>query len=170
MDVYINNGNASTWTIGDGVRLADIDGKPRILKHSHVWWSTWQVLSILIGDGIDDYVQIDAQGRLTAYKNGGPSSTSNVPWVWYSEDNGNLIATGVGVPGSAIRLADLNGDGKADYVIVDPETGSITWYENGGEQVDGSWIWYPRGKVADGIGNGAGVVLADIVSVYDLYY
>lgn len=35
IDVYINNGRAATWTVGDGVHLADMDGKSSL---GHEFW------------------------------------------------------------------------------------------------------------------------------------
>ena len=57
----------------------------------------------------------------------------------------------------------MDGDGKADYVIVDAKTGSLTVWKNGGPKTDG-WIWYPppNGPIASGLGAGRGVVLADL--------
>lgn len=102
------------------------------------------------------------------YKNGGPPPTegtgSDKSWLWYPINGGFPIATGIGIPPRQVRIADLNGDGKADYITVDPKTGAVSWYENGGPRDGGGWVWYPRGKVAGGIGDGAGVTFADIVS------
>ena len=43
---------------------------------------------------------------------------------WYA------IATGVGSPGNQIRFADLNGEGKADYLDIDPTTGATQAWLN----------------------------------------
>lgn len=60
-----------------------------------------------------------------------------------------------------MRRADLNGDGRDDYVWIDPKTGAATLYVNGGFTSSGV-TWLPWGVVASGIGDGAGVVFADI--------
>lgn len=45
----------------------------------------------------------------------------------------NQIASGVGAPaGSKVLFSDINGDGRADYVVVNPTTGSLTVWLNGG--------------------------------------
>jgi len=41
-----------------------------------------------------------------------------------------VIASGVGGPWSSIQLADINGDKKADYVVVDPTNGSLEVWLN----------------------------------------
>jgi hypothetical protein len=62
-------------------------------------------------------------------------------------------------------MADIDGDGKVDYLIVDPKTGATSWYQNGGADgaANGGWSWVPKGQIASGIGDGAGVQFADIV-------
>ncbi len=63
-----------------------------------------------------------------------------------------------------LTQSTLIGDGRADYLIVDPKTGGVSAYLNGGENVAAStgWIWLPQGSIAGGIGDGAGVKFADI--------
>lgn len=55
------------------------------------------------------------------------------------------------------------GDGKDDFVIVDPKTGGLTLYKSGGQQSDGKWGWDPvEGQIATGLGLGRAVRLADM--------
>lgn len=75
---------------------------------------------------------------------GGDASGAN--WIWVPQGQ---IASGVG-PGVSVRFADIDGDGKADYLLVDP-SGVTTMYRNGG-QVSGGWTWYPYGVIATGVG------------------
>lgn len=54
-------------------------------------------------------------------------------------------------------LKNKTGDGKDDFVIVDPKTGGLTLFKSGGEQQkdDGtiSWGWIPvEGQIASGLG------------------
>jgi hypothetical protein len=37
-----------------------------------------------------------------------------------------MVAPGVGDPGSEVQFADINGDGKADYLDIDPPTAAST--------------------------------------------
>ena len=72
ISAYLNNGAADNAVTGDGVRIADLDG-----------------------DGIDDYLAVDAKGAVVAYRNGG--SGGNIQdWVWFPVNNLNPIATGIG--------------------------------------------------------------------------
>ena len=61
----------------------------------------------------------------------------------------------MGADRATIHFADLTGNGKADYLVVDAKTGAVKLWENGGG-VDsrGVWIWNPRGTVALGVGEG----------------
>ena len=71
------------------------------------------------------------------------------------------IASGVGAPGSSVQFADINGDGKADYLVVDPVTGAVhAWLNMGGTY--GNWGWNDMGVVASGLAPGANVRFADI--------
>ena len=138
-DVYLNKGEADTSVIGDGVRFAD-----------------------LTGDGLDDYVWLAANAATKLYRNGGYSSDGQT-WIWYPEHDGKDIATGAGAKREQIIFADMDGDGKDDFNIVDPVSGAITLYKNGGPKGNGEWIWIPVGKIASGIGGpGSAVRLADM--------
>jgi hypothetical protein len=79
-------------------------------------------------------------------------------WCWLPQ---GTIATGVGDPGSHIRLADINGDGRADYIDV-ADNSSVKLWINGGSGC-GGWCWYPQGQIASGVGDpGSWVQFADI--------
>jgi len=108
------------------------------------------------GDGRADYLWVHPSGAVTLYLNGGqlPGSATpaNINWL-----NQGQIADGIGYPGSAIQFADLNGDGRAEYLAVGAD-GSVVGYENGGftpNCVTGqgfvNWIPIP-GNIADGVG------------------
>lgn len=98
----------------------------------------------LNGDGRADYLAVDANGAVRMYLNGG---YINGKWDWI--DYGT-IATGIGAPGSHIQFADLNSDGRADYLAVDPTTGAVDMYLNGGGR-PGKWDWINYGRVATGV-------------------
>ncbi|KAL8948177.1 MAG: hypothetical protein Q9222_005610 [Ikaeria aurantiellina] len=58
----------------------------------------------------------------------------------------------------AVTFADLNGDGRDDYIWIGPN-GEITAYVNGGQAADGHWIWYPQPKqIASGVGGKRGEI------------
>ncbi|KAL8959474.1 MAG: hypothetical protein Q9193_003670 [Seirophora villosa] len=139
VDLYLNKGNVETSVIGDGVRIADLNG-----------------------DGLDDYVWLAPNAGVTLYINGGRSKDSQ-SWIWYPENDGKEIANGAGASREQIILADMDGDGKEDFCIIDPKSGAVTLYKNGGRQADGQWRWIPTGPIASGIGGpGKNVRLADL--------
>ena len=110
------------------------------------------------GDGRDDYVILNpSTGALIVYMNNNAETAGGGGWT------GPLsYASGV-APGGRVRLADINADGKADYLVVDPTTGAVdAWLNNGGEQNGGGWN--PIGRVASGVALGSRVHLADITA------
>lgn len=111
---------------------------------------------IRIGDGKDDYLAIDDAGTVTAFINGGQEGSDGL--IWYPQ---NTVASASSVAGSQVRFADIDGDGKADYLIVNDD-GSVNCWINGGLK-DGAYTWNSLGQIATGFGDdGAGVVFADI--------
>ncbi|KAL8882684.1 MAG: hypothetical protein Q9198_000354 [Flavoplaca austrocitrina] len=117
-----------------------------------------------IGDGVEDHLFIDQMGILTAYVNGGPSGGGNDGWIWYPQGDNGVINTGIGATQDQIRLADINGDKKVDYLAVNLTSGAVTAYLNGGRNPDANkgWVWLPQGVIATGIGrDGKGVQFAE---------
>ncbi|GGP66221.1 FG-GAP-like repeat-containing protein [Streptomyces abikoensis] len=99
---------------GDQVRFADIDG-----------------------DGKADYVLVGADGSLRAWRNDGGRD------AWTSL---GVIADGTGVPGPDVRLADLDGDRKADYIALQADGSVRAWHNN-----DGRGGWTALGTIATGV-------------------
>lgn len=74
-----------------------------------------------------DYLLLDPAGQLSAWRNAGGDKDGRAGWVSMGR-----IAAGVGASG-AIHLADINGDGLDDYLVVG-ENGSVqAWMNNGGD-------------------------------------
>ncbi|MFI1796472.1 esterase, partial [Streptomyces sp. NPDC020379] len=59
------------------------------------------------------------------------------------------FATGVGQPADKIRFADINGDGKADYLVLQDDGVVNAWINNGGTGHGG---WTEQGTLATGVG------------------
>ncbi|WP_327064721.1 GDSL-type esterase/lipase family protein [Kitasatospora sp. NBC_01302] len=109
------------------------------------------------GSGRADYLILDpATGAITDYINAGTDSSGNIVWIPYGQ-----IATGVGAPGSQIRLAPLYGSARADYLVVNPDTSVQAW-KNGGGTAQGGWSWSQQGTVASGVGPANRVEFADL--------
>lgn len=83
---------------------------------------------------------------------GGPNDGPNaaqVGWLY----NG-FVATGIGAPGSSVVFADINGDGRAEYLSIDSH-GAVTCYLNLGPIIDNGPHaavvgWLPQGVIATG--------------------
>jgi hypothetical protein len=118
-------------------------------------------LADLNGDGKADYIVVDpVSGAVQAYLNGGPKPSGG-DWLWFSQ---GLIASGV-APGATVQFADVDGDGLADYLVVDPTSGAVQAWLNGGPNPSGGqYFWYPQGTIATGVlaPPGSQVVFADI--------
>jgi lysophospholipase L1-like esterase len=119
----------------------------------------------LTGDGRDDYIDLNqATGAAKLWVNGGASASAPNGWLWMER---GVVATGVGSPSSNVRFADLNGDQRSDYVVVDPKSGGLSVWVNGGASVaaPNGWVWFPQGQIATGVGadpSATSLILADI--------
>jgi len=113
---------------------------------------TGVVFADMNGDGKDDFIHLADNGAATLYINQGRRDSGG--WGWWEW---GVVATGVGTSRDDIRFADLNGDGRDDYISVDQATGGLqVWYNRGTES--GDWgsvapiVWWNPGKpVASGV-------------------
>ena len=83
------------------------------------------------GDGRADYLTVSrTDGSVQLWLNGGgPDNGSDAEKVvWYPHGR---IASGVGSNGKGIQFADLNGDGRAEYVDVAYATSDVNAWLNG---------------------------------------
>ncbi|KAJ7750770.1 hypothetical protein B0H14DRAFT_2405693, partial [Mycena olivaceomarginata] len=103
----------------------------------------------LNGDGRAEYLWLDAHGALGA--NSGPNAAKV---GWFPQ---GVIASGVGATRAQVHLADLNGDGRAEYLWVHDDGSVDAWLNRGGPD-DGPNAakvgWIPQGTIAGGIGKG----------------
>ncbi len=116
------------------------------------------------GDGKADYVRIFSNGALEVYLNRGIDTTKPSTTGWFYAGH---IAYGVGssYTASTVQFADIDGDGKPDYLSVDNITGAITAARNQGQNysLPGNWSWGPTAAIAYGVGSpGSTVHLADM--------
>jgi len=139
-----NKNDFPNW--GDPVLIASGVGAPREAIR----------FADINGDGCADYLVVDQNGTVTAYMNIGVSKFPS----WQSPV---VVAQGVGGAREDIHFADLNGDGFADYLVVDRLVGSVHAWFNGGFNPDGQWLWHDQGVVALGVGaNGLAITFADV--------
>ncbi|MFI5761197.1 FG-GAP-like repeat-containing protein [Streptomyces sp. NPDC051563] len=136
---WLNGGpSPSGWTWNPAGRIAPGVGAPGSLVR----------MADINGDSRADYLVMGKDnGSVQAWINNGPSSSSDSGWAW---DTAGTIASGVGVPAQQVVLADVTGDGRADYLSMGRDDGSVTLWENGGPAT--GWAWYARGRIAAGTG------------------
>ncbi|KAL4946967.1 SGNH hydrolase-type esterase domain-containing protein [Aspergillus filifer] len=115
---------ASGVGAGTGVRFGDIDG-----------------------DGRDDYLWVDDDGAATLYLNTAGDTADDVVWMPQG-----VIATGIGEDGDGVRFADMNGDGRDDYLWISDD-GKVTCYLNTPGDSPGKPTWVPKGEIASGVGS-----------------
>lgn len=95
------------------------------------------------GDGRDDYLVVGAQAQVTAWFNT-PGGSGGVSWVAQGD-----IASGLGVTGSLIAFADIDGDRRDDYLVVNDQARIWAWRNNRG---GGGATWITEGQIAAGVG------------------
>ncbi|GHJ08704.1 hypothetical protein TPA0907_30710 [Micromonospora humidisoli] len=111
----------------------------------------------LDGDAREDYLVVNETGRIAAWLNAGRDGDQNWGWVYQG-----IAAPGVGSTGDRVRLADINGDGRVDYLVVDDSSRVRAWL-NGGKDGNGRWVWNSVGEIAAGVGvAGSQVRFADV--------
>ncbi|GAW16078.1 hypothetical protein ANO14919_055010 [Xylariales sp. No.14919] len=98
------------------------------------------VLCDLDGDGTSDYFWLDEKGRGWGYLNIGQGENA-----W--QDLGQ-IANGPVRDRNLIRMGVLTHSGRADYILVEEDTGRALWWQNLGPGWD--WGWASRGEAATG--------------------
>lgn len=173
---------ANSTQIDGVIQYADMDGNGRadfviidkVTGALHVAWNTgsgWVGpvifeptgaapaarvrLADIDGDGKADYLVIDPNtGAVTGFRNNGANTGGGwIPW--------GVIASGA-APAPQVQFADMNGDGKADYVVADRWNGALDVYINNGTEMPGGNGWIPMRRAASGAAPGAMVRLADI--------
>lgn len=114
---YLNGGNGSNGWIWEsqGVIATGVGAPRQDIKFADI-----------NGDGLADYLWVNRiDGSVSEWqRNGGMRDE----WQWNPQGQ---IATGVGANGLAVQFASLNGNGRADYLKVDPATGAVTIWANG---------------------------------------
>ncbi|CAF9908443.1 MAG: hypothetical protein GOMPHAMPRED_006164 [Gomphillus americanus] len=90
------------------------------------------------GDGRDDLAYLFPSGILQVWLNTAnlhqhsfaepDPEVLNIKWV----DQGQIVGKIPGISRDDVRLVDLNGDGLADFLLVDPQSGTVeAWFNRG---------------------------------------
>ena len=115
------------------------------------------------GDGLDDMIHLDSlTGAPTAKLNAGPSATAPFfGWTWNTTNNNLPLTTPLitspskspaSFPQDQVHFADVDGDGKADLIVVSPETGAVTKVSLGSGPP--SWTWKDVNVTFPGVPSG----------------
>jgi hypothetical protein len=100
---------------------------------------------------------LDNNGAATAYLNAGPTGPGGQ--IWNSQGE---VMKSVGATDAQVRFADINGDGKADYLVV-YDNGTVDCWVNDRSSDTGIFTWTAQGQIVTGQGHdGPGVIFADI--------
>ncbi|WP_116199737.1 FG-GAP-like repeat-containing protein [Amycolatopsis circi] len=92
------------------------------------------------GDGRADYLTVAQNGAVSVYLNRGGDGHGG--WQPLGQ-----IATGLTTDPARVRFADFDGDGRADYLLLEPNGAVIVYLNRGG---DGHGGWQSLGQVATG--------------------
>ncbi|WP_314616999.1 phosphatidylinositol-specific phospholipase C domain-containing protein [Streptomyces stackebrandtii] len=96
------------------------------------------------GDGRADYLVVDDNGAVRAWLNTANPTTGAVEWT----DQGFIASGSNDWSAKQVRFADVGGDARADYLVVDPVNGAVRAFLNMGG--DGRGGWQDRGFIATG--------------------
>ncbi|WP_406193938.1 FG-GAP-like repeat-containing protein [Kitasatospora sp. NBC_01560] len=99
------------------------------------------------GDGKPDYITVEDNGAVKVWLNRGGDPAGGNGWQGIGQ-----VAQGVTTDRARVRFADFDGDGKADYTVVNPDGSVNVWLNHGGDKA-GSNGWQPIGRVATGVTN-----------------
>ncbi|GAA1956524.1 FG-GAP-like repeat-containing protein [Catenulispora subtropica] len=93
------------------------------------------------GDGHADYLTVNADGSVDVWLNKGGDGHGG--WNPLGQ-----VAVGLTTDASHVRIADFDGDGRADYILINPNGSVSVWLNRGG---DGHGGWTALGQVATGL-------------------
>ncbi|QES51959.1 esterase [Streptomyces venezuelae] len=95
------------------------------------------------GDRKPDYVTIGDDGKVTAWQNKGGDGHGG----WGAATQ---VASGTTTERKRVRLADFDGDGRFDYLVINANGSVNAWLNRGGDK-PGYAGWHGLGQVASGV-------------------
>ncbi|OBT51242.1 hypothetical protein VE04_08841, partial [Pseudogymnoascus sp. 24MN13] len=102
----------------------------------------------MTGDGRDDFCCLAPNGDLACWENTPGSDPRNPTWV-----SMGIIFPNRGYLQAQVRLADIDGDGRADYVAFSYDGTSILGWRNGAPGHVKPQYWNPMSGVFSGLPN-----------------
>ncbi|KFY78640.1 hypothetical protein V499_02243 [Pseudogymnoascus sp. VKM F-103] len=100
----------------------------------------------MTGDGRDDFCCLAPNGDLACWQNTPGSDPRNPTWV-----SMGIVFTNKGYVQAQVRLADIDGDGRADYVALSYDGTSILGWRNGATGHVKPQYWNPMSGVISGL-------------------
>nr|OQO24051.1 hypothetical protein B0A51_05021 [Rachicladosporium sp. CCFEE 5018] len=100
----------------------------------------------MTGDGRDDFCCLGPDGGLLCWQNTKGSDSRSPNWV-----SMGTVKASEGYPQAQVRLADIDGDGRADYVVFDASTSNIYGWRNGALSNGAPAYWYAMQGVFSGL-------------------
>lgn len=87
-------------------------------------------LADIDGDGLADYIYVDMlTGEMLAWTNDGPIPAASVGSAFTFTPRGT-VAYGGAARGSCVNFGNIHGEGRADYIVVDPQAASAITFWN----------------------------------------
>ena len=102
------------------------------------------------GDGRTDYLTFSSSGAVQVYLNRGGDVSGGAGWQPLGQ-----VAPGTTADASRVRFADLDGDRRADYIMLDGNGAVVTYLNRGG---DGYGGYLGLGRTAPGVTTNTGLV------------
>jgi hypothetical protein len=143
----------ATWkNIGGGKFSKVSDLKTDLFCNPRgIWWVD------INGDGYDDFLCVSPNGDTLASINNRDGTASKPPTF----NNIGMIKTNVGYAQDRVRWGDIDGDGRADYMILD-NGGNVRAWRNSGTGNKPSWQPLGLRFTAKNMGDMRGVRFEDI--------
>ena len=123
-----------TYTAGWATGERELDAGDESGTTGKVRWADFD------GDGRADYLTIASNGAVSVYLNRGGDGHGG----WLSVGQ---VATGQTTNAAQVKFADFDGDGKADYILLNSAGAASVWLNRGG---DGHGGWSSLGQVTTG--------------------
>ncbi|KAK4565366.1 hypothetical protein LTR86_003983 [Recurvomyces mirabilis] len=100
----------------------------------------------MTGDGRDDFCCLGPDGGVVCWQNTPGSDARSPNWVSLG-----TVKPSEGYPQAQVRLADIDGDGRCDYVVFDSTTTNIYGWRNGALDNSPPAYWYAMRGVISGL-------------------
>ncbi|KAK5731516.1 hypothetical protein LTR17_011314 [Elasticomyces elasticus] len=100
----------------------------------------------MTGDGRDDFCCVGLDGGVVCWQNTAGSDPWSPNWVSLG-----TVKASEGYPQAQVRLADIDGDGRTDYVVFDASTTNLYGWRNGATKPGAPAYWYRMGGVFSGL-------------------